>query len=203
MIFRKLANPPASFILSQLPKNHQIEINNFIKNNITGFQMRSWHEIKYYNHQFDREFFALFDGKCVYCEIKLRSLDEAELERYRPHNNAIQDESELFNPAEKHYMWLTWEWSNLYLACKECVAAKRALFPIREDKKRAVPFTYDAYSLCLEEPYLLNPSLDNPLNHLDFDDSGHVKPKQDSKRGEKTINILELNKSAFGNSLDI
>jgi uncharacterized protein (TIGR02646 family) len=75
-------------------------------------------------------------------------------------------------------------WENLLLCCTECGRIKGELFPL------------DAGGA----PLLIDPSIDNPWNYLEFDSqTGNITAKYDlqtngfSPKGENTVSILHLN----------
>jgi hypothetical protein len=98
------------------------------------------------------------------------------------------------------YYWLAYSWTNLFPACVGCncpgpserttMTGKWDLFPV--EKFRASEPGKEAD----EVPLLLNPWIDDPNDHLGFDDeSGLLTWK--SSRGEATVRILGLNRSAL------
>ncbi|MEM7130403.1 MAG: caspase family protein [Chloroflexota bacterium] len=121
----------------------------------------------------------VFHGKCAYCESSL-SLKDARLAFFRP----IEE-----------YLWLLWDWTNLYIACRVCRDLKGSKFPIGREN-RALPGTYGAARLrFIETPLLLDPCLDNPSFHLEFREDGTIEAK--TNRGELTITTLELNRRSL------
>lgn len=123
----------------------------------------------------------VFHGKCAYCESPI-SLEKRDAR------------VAFFRPLEL-YPWLLWDWTNLYLSCRECRDAKGSRFPIRE-AKRGLPGTYSAARIrFIENPMLLDPCLDNPALHLEFREDGTVEAK--TERGEKTITTLNLNRQSL------
>jgi nucleoside phosphorylase len=157
------------------------------------------------------DLYKVFASKCAYCEVKVDGGRLDTLTFFRPRQNALQ---ELGGPPDpNHYWWLSWEWSNLYLACRECRLAKGWLFPTAR-KKRAEPPSPDTVFQSLlspdsdwrarlnidlqeEEPLLIDPCLGKPADHLFFEETGKVAPRDGSKRGNTTITILDLNRNAL------
>lgn len=135
----------------------------------------------------------VFANKCAYCEVKLDEGDRDTLTFFRPRQNALQELGA--DPDPNHYWWLSWEWSNLYLACPTCIRTKGRIFPTAR-KIRAKPGTLDI-ALQKEEPLLLDPCLDEPADHLLFRETGKVDPREGSKRGDITITILGLNRDTL------
>lgn len=149
------------------------------------------------NQKIREKFNQAFNFKCAYCEIKLgkTKLDknQGEFNLFRPREVELQNsENKLITNYNYFYHWLSWEWSNFYLACHKCNVNKRTRFPV--NKQRAKPGTYDPIELSKEEPLLLDPCFDNPSDHLIFLKDGTVHARQSSLRGKKTIEILDLNR---------
>ncbi len=125
-----------------------------------------------------------FNGKCGYCEI---SLPEAyfEIDNYRP-KAGVRDNDAYFKDL---YWWLTYDWDNLVYSCQECNRYKASYFPIKG--KRAL----NPDSNIEEElPFLLNPCIDNPEEHLTFE-AGIIGAK--TERGKYTIDLLRLNRDSL------
>lgn len=125
---------------------------------------------------------ALFHGKCAYCEQPI----EFGLDRYRPTSNSLGSDGRI---DPDHYWWLAYDWSNLYSACSGCSRAKANRFPIQGKRARR---GIEGMRLHSEMPLLLDPCMDQPAEHIDFDVSGRVIAK--SERGHVTIETLALNR---------
>ena len=131
-----------------------------------------------------------FNSKCAYCETTLGQ-EQGELDFFRP--KKVETSEGENNSSEAHYFWLTWTWSNFYLACHECNRKKEDKFPVQN--QRAKPGIVKPEILFSEEePLLLDPCLDNPNEHLIFYEDGTVAARNNSLRGSKTIEILGLNR---------
>ncbi len=97
-------------------------------------------------------------GKCIYCESIIGHIAYEHIEHYKP---------------KKKYPKLTFEWSNLGLACPKCNTKKGDEFD--------------------ETCPIVNPYSDNPSDHFLFLGT-MVIHKPDDKRGELTELQLELNR---------
>jgi len=136
-----------------------------------------------------KELRSVFSNKCAFCETELTDEpDEIVLAFFRPTEGALQLNGVIHSD---HYWWLSWEWSNLYLACPVCIREKGQNFPT--GKSRAKPDSYNE-ALLLEHPLLLDPCIDDPSQHFLFDESGKVTHVRESKRGMVTIKLLKLNR---------
>ncbi|MBB3281894.1 AAA family ATPase [Mitsuaria sp. BK037] len=122
----------------------------------------------------------LFNGRCAFCE---RAGSHAE--QFRPRWRATRLHGEVDG---EHYWWLANEWDNLHLCCGTCDMNKRNLFPI--EGPAAPPLTTGP-ALREERPLLIDPCVDDPRDHLTFQEDGLVVAKSD--HGDATIKILRLN----------
>lgn len=139
----------------------------------------------------------LFFHKCGYCEYPLARTDP-NVEHYRPKSRV----SEV--PKHPGYYWLAYDWSNLLLACEFCnqlrrepptraitartrAAGKADKFPLLDEARRA--YSPDG-EISLEEPLLVNPTVEEPSEHLTFDPSG--RPIYKSKKGKVSIEVYNL-----------
>jgi uncharacterized protein (TIGR02646 family) len=124
-------------------------------------------------------------GMCAYCERPLlaHGPDAAVVAHHRPSWGAVGVEGDVDPRA---YIWLTYEWENLYAACADCVRSRGTRFPVLG--ARATPRT----ELARERPLLLDPAADDLDAHLRYEDDGHVHAL--TERGRTTIDLLALNR---------
>lgn len=153
--------------------------------------------------------------KCAYCE-RIYKLD---VEHYRPkaevrdENNIVVQVTNAAGILVDHpgYYWLCYEWSNLIPSCISCnrEGGKNSKFPTihhYEYQPVFTPPTLD-YNSCLvsgnplltEQPYLLNPELDNPVGFFKFiidpNKKGiRIEGNDANRRGELTADICKLNR---------
>ncbi len=123
---------------------------------------------RYRHGEVKKALIALFHGKCAYCESKITHVDCGHIEHYRPKSG---------------WKDLTFDWSNLLLACGICNGAghKGNRFPESD-----------------EDGPIVNPCEDEPLDHFkfDFDQEAMVASVYGtSKRGKVTESVLGLNRS--------
>ncbi len=122
---------------------------------------------KYRHKEIKDSLIKMFHGKCAYCESKINHIDYGHIEHYRP---------------KSLFPELTFEWSNLFLACGICNGKtyKGNQFP--ETNKKG-PF--------------INPCDDNPDDHFTFDYDSSVclaSVYGKTPRGETTEQQLGLNR---------
>lgn len=137
---------------------------------------------------------VLFYGKCAWCESRLGSTTPGDICQYRPKRSIAE------SPTHPGYWWLANRWENLLLSCPDCnrtrrhegvASGKANRFPLDDETKRA----FDIGEEIQEKPLLLDPTVDNPTDHLVFDRKGQVF--SDTLRGQMTITILGLNRPSL------
>jgi uncharacterized protein (TIGR02646 family) len=124
-------------------------------------------ESKYQHEEIKEALVNMFHGKCAYCESKITHVDYGHIEHYRPRS--------LFPK-------LTFEWSNLFLACGVCNGA--------EHKS-------DHFPEVDEGGPLINPCDENPADYLNFYYDPTVRIASvygKTPRGETTEKLLGLNR---------
>lgn len=152
---------------------------------------------------------TLFEGKCAYCESKFLHVYSGDVEHFRPKGEITEA-----NPPKKPgYYWLAAEWDNLLLSCRNCnqklkhqihgrtgkkTMGKMNQFPLSDESKR-VRSHNSPNGISDEEPHrlLLNPCIDNPEDHLEYDDQyAVIRPKKSggvpSEKGAKSIEVYVL-----------
>lgn len=190
MIFIHRPSSPPVFTEDPLRKRQQLRIREWFSNaqdqrGVRTFGVRWADSIP----RVMEELRAVFVNKCVYCEVIIdNEPDAVVLNFFRPPEGALQVDGTV---DPDHYWWLSWEWSNLYLACATCGRNKGNKFPT--NKGRAQVGSYGS-ALQREEPLLIDPCLENPSDYLIFKESGDVFCKEGSDRGKLTIDILDLNR---------
>jgi len=134
----------------------------------------------------------LFYGKCAYCESEIKLFAGVDVELFRPKVSVAE------RPDHPGYWWLASDWNNMLAACEECSrvrvhagerAGKGSRFPLVDEQYRA----FAPGEELGESPLLLNPCLDEPEQHLVFDDYGRVV--SDTPRGQTSISVLGLNRT--------
>lgn len=144
-----------------------------------------------------------FYGKCAYCESLIVSDQDGDMEHFRP-KKAVSDEN--FNPirveidgeVKDHlgYYWLCYKHNNLLPSCILCnqkrgsgddSTGKGTRFPVRGQYAKRPGEEVN------EEPLLINPIFEDPEDHLELDETGIFRAKNDSEKGNVCINIFGLN----------
>lgn len=132
---------------------------------------------------------ALFRGKCAYCESVVGVTDPGDVDHFRPKASVRTADGTRLEPG---YWWLAYEWSNLYLACKECALRhKRDRFPLEDESTRVRRPEGD---LRRETRLFIDPCDDEPGRHLRFE-GPHVVGT--TPMGRATVEGLGLNRKAL------
>jgi uncharacterized protein (TIGR02646 family) len=148
----------------------------------------------------------LFHHKCAYCESPYGATQKVAVEHYRPKGSVLVNSK----ISGRGYYWLAADWDNLLPSCTDCnsprtqkvtgekarVLGKGTEFPIANEAKRAVRPGQESQ----ERRLLLNPCLDNPDEHLVFEEEGEevivrpaIKPNgKESPMGRESIRVFGL-----------
>jgi hypothetical protein len=142
---------------------------------------------------------AEFRHKCMVCERKLLP-DQGRVGYFRPLAGALPSGGGPL-PDHAYYFWLLWDWSNLTYICRQCLDHQVGHFPVSNsrvllaaehlERENARPY------FLAECPLLLDPSVEAPAGHLEFDERGGVAALGDSGFGQQTLDQFKLNRSSL------
>ncbi len=156
----------------------------------------------YSNPKVKESLIVLFNGKCAYCESKFLHVYSGDIEHFRPKGEILTKENNKIKPG---YYWLAADWDNLLLSCRNCnqklkhliigetekkTMGKMNQFPLIDSTKYVLNHNNNVSD---EEDYrlLIQPCIDNPEEHLEFDiNNGIIKGLTD--KGEKSIEVYVL-----------
>jgi uncharacterized protein (TIGR02646 family) len=149
---------------------------------------------------------AAMGRKCAYCESDFAHVMPKDIEHFRPKSEIRAGDTTL----QPGYYWLAGEWENLLVSCADCNRArnhevpgqpkkvklgKETQFPLSDEQRRvrAHGATDPEDSVRL----LLDPCVDNPGEHLTFDEGGLIHSRPDangneSARGTTSIAVYAL-----------
>jgi hypothetical protein len=165
-----------------------------------------------YNQQSIKEkLYVAQHQKCVWCEQTVR-FSSSPVEHYRPKNGAWRHlPGKKQKPTDsEHYWWLTWTWKNLFFSCPTCndPGHKSNYFPLAKGtrplqlpkKPLPNPPPPSLFDTSTEQPLLLDPTIDDPMDHIQWIPSfKHLRrerwiwaPKGKTDRGKATVQILKL-----------
>ncbi|MBD2702996.1 hypothetical protein IC229_20285 [Spirosoma sp. BT702] len=128
-------------------------------------------------------------NKCCFCETSITHISHGDVEHFRPKAGyQVDEKQELVKPG---YYWLAYDFANLFFCCQVCNQVyKKNYFPLADETKRANSHRAD---IALEDSLILNPALDEIVEHLMFD-AEIIKPKNGSQKGAETIKRTGLNR---------
>lgn len=125
-------------------------------------------------------------NKCGWCESLL---DDAaiEIDHIRPKNRT-------------RYWWLAFELPNLLASCRSCNNKKRSKWPLMPGVHRLS--ARDDPSVVAEDSAVVNPTVEDPEPHLDFQDlGGKWRVVGQTFRGEQTVEVLALDRDGLSRKL--
>jgi uncharacterized protein (TIGR02646 family) len=126
-------------------------------------------EARYGHKTIRKALVEMFHGKCAYCESRIVHVDYGHIEHFRP-------------KSRTQFKRLTFDWSNLFLACAICNGPEYKADRFPEQNEGGPP---------------INPCDDYPEEHLGF----YFDPKSKiatvfhkTERGRISINLFGLNR---------
>jgi uncharacterized protein (TIGR02646 family) len=149
---------------------------------------------------FDREVYGRRDvkkalwraqhKKCCWCEQRLGYRSE-DVDHFRPKTKARRTEARY----DEGYWWLAYDAFNLFFSCAACNTLKGSWFPLQE---RAQPLRAEVHPRTRREAaLLLDPSEDNPAQHLVFIEDGgkwRLTARNHSLKGRTTLRRVQLDR---------
>lgn len=210
MIYLERPGPPAHLMESGVAQKWHLEILQWAKKAVENqHELPPKIKLPFQERDFGLELekFArrAFAQKCVYCEtVQQGENSNFRLFYYRPFPNEVGLKN---RQKALHYLWLSWQWPNMYLACPSCYNQylnNARPFPIKN--QLAHPAMCKSYEELFqitwlnetEQPLILDPCYDNPVDHIQYalkEDCVDLKGLSD--RGEITISVLHLNREVL------
>lgn len=183
--FNRLDMPTPKYLASKDAEEHRAAVMDYIASVYSrGGQRRAPdHRPFFSDPALRRDVRTAFRGRCAYCERACR--DDGLIHHHRPPGLAAtaKGETELLN-----YVWLTYDWENLYWVCPSCASRKANRFFARNPTRETGA---DLQALRLAEgELLLDPCFHDPDQHLDFRPDGTVIAR--TPEGVETIRLLDL-----------
>jgi len=130
----------------------------------------------------------LQNHKCCYCESRITQITYGDVEHIRPKGAYKQHLGDSKN--KPGYYWLAYEWNNLLLSCEICNRTyKIDHYPLVNPGTRCTSHLMD---LMQEEALLIDPSIENPDDHISFRKE-IMYPK--TRKGKVTIKYIGLNRA--------
>lgn len=142
--------------------------------------------------------------RCAYCERPV-GLHGTPIEHFRPKSKSVRSQTVTY---QDRYWWLTWTWENLLFACVTCNQLKANHFPLAVGtapmptpaRPAAPQLPASLFATATEQPLLLDPRLDAPELHLQWqvdDDTLAMalwkwRLTATTLRGRTTADLLQL-----------
>ena len=142
--------------------------------------------------------------KCAFCEKKINSSDDGQLEHYRPKTEVCDEKDVLI--SRNAYWWLAYDHKNFLVSCFTCNNIKGSRFTLFDEQTRETAKDLDGIvaltekgSLGNEMPLIINPRFQDPEPYLTYGYFPSVKMvyvhgKSPKDIGDKTIKMLDLNR---------
>lgn len=186
MIRISRAKQPPSFLTSDRVLSNQKELLTYLRRGESERRERrdGLNEDLFFDSEWLSEIDQAFKGKCAFCEAKLEGTGRTL--HFRPQRYVDGGNEGQFD----YYLWLAFEWRNLFYACDACIKAKGNRFPVAGDRADYLS-TFDEI-LKQESPLLVDPTAQNPDKHFRFLMDGTVESL--SKEGNETVATFYLNR---------
>lgn len=126
----------------------------------------------------------LFQGKCAFCETDIDSFGRV------VHLRPMRFVYDGAKANRDYYLWLAFEWRNLFYACTHCAKAKQDKFPVNGIRAPYLASFEDVQKY--EAPLLIDPTFDEPSKDLEFLPNGLIIGI--TKKGTTSIELLKLNR---------
>lgn len=156
--------------------------------------------------KFKGKFERAQSGKCAFCETKFQPSSFGRMDHFRPKSEVCEptaagnrDDTKGDAPERKWgrpylpgYWWLAYDWKNYVVLCEKCNNWKSSSFPIEGGRSES-PLREGAEKS--ERPLLINPYLEDPLEHLAWDETGQVEGQTD--RGRMAVDRCGLDRESL------
>lgn len=149
----------------------------------------------------------LFHGKCAYCESRYAGTQPMDVEHFRP-KGGVEDVDTQGRPVlAEGYPWLAARWTNLLPSCIDCnrprtqhdaltgrdeTLGKANQFPVVGPRLQP-PAPGSPVSSAVDDALIIDPTLDDPLDHLVFRSDGIVTAT--TEKGRQSIRVFALNRA--------
>jgi uncharacterized protein (TIGR02646 family) len=149
----------------------------------------------------------LFRGKCAYCESRYAGTQPMDVEHWRPKGGVEEIGPDGRRRLIDGYPWLAARWTNLLPSCIDCnrprtqhdavtgedvTLGKANQFPVA-GPRMAAPDPDDQAPPAEDEALIIDPTVDDPMVHLEFRSDGTVVPI--GPKGEHSIRVYALNRA--------
>jgi hypothetical protein len=126
----------------------------------------------------------VFSEKCAFCETPVGR--DGGVVHLRPLRFAAENEG----LDKSYYLWIAFEWRNLFYGCRQCIKAKGDRFPVAGPRASFLATFDDIVEN--EDALLIDPTAEDPFKSLRFLCDGSVVPL--SPKGTESIAVFDLNR---------
>ena len=149
----------------------------------------------------------LFRGKCAYCESRYAGTQPMDVEHFRPKGGVEEVDAQGKTALSDGYPWLAARWTNLLPSCIDCnrprtqhdaltgldeTLGKANQFPVAGPRLEP-PTPGTTASTVVDEALIIDPTLDDPGQHLVFRADGIVTAT--TEKGRQSIRVYALNRA--------
>jgi uncharacterized protein (TIGR02646 family) len=197
----KIQKSPAPDCLNKQNNKWKIETDNAINHYHSG-NLKPFNFSAYSDPELKKALKLDFKDKCAYCESFYGAVYDGDIEHFRPKGKVAEKK-----PQTPGYYWLANEWTNLLLSCQHCnqrrnheiqiennisviSLGKLDQFPLKDESTRVSSHLEDVNN---EGRLLINPCLDNPVEHFEYDEhEGVIIPIGDVDKKEMSLKSIEV-----------
>ncbi|MDR6842411.1 AAA family ATPase [Pseudoxanthomonas sacheonensis] len=147
----------------------------------------------FFDSGFRREVAKAFQDKCAFCESAVSG--EGQIVHLRPlriSDESTHDSAQGYG-ERGYYLWLAFEWKNIFFACDACFNYKADRFPVRGERASYLATFHDVVRE--ESSLIIDPTSEDPSKYLSLLADGRLKPL--SPLGGATIDLFLLNRRAL------
>jgi hypothetical protein len=138
----------------------------------------------FFDAELRRDLSHVFEEKCAFCESKIGA--DGQVLHLRP----LRFAESKTNSDRDYYLWLAFEWRNIFYACSYCLKAKGSKFPVVGDRAMYLAAFDDVVQH--EDALLVDPTAEDPARHFRLRCDGSLMAN--TNRGRETIEAFDLNR---------
>lgn len=183
-IFRPKAAP--GFLRSPRVMEERRKILSYLRRDASERRQRrdNLNEDLFFDPGFRFDLARVFHHKCAFCESPLD--DDGHVLHMRPVRRVEGDAEENWD----YYLWLAFEWRNLFYACDVCIKCKGDRFPLENERADFLAAFTDIIGH--ERALLIDPTAEDPGKNVFYSVDGEIYPL--TPKGAATIEVFTLNR---------
>ena len=161
---RRVSRPtePSSFLRSPRVSEEKRRLLTYLRRNREEREQRrdNLNEDIFFDSDLVGDLGRVFLGKCAFCETRVESSGQT------VHLRPLRFATGSPRIDKDYYLWLAFEWRNLFFACEYCAKSKGDQFPVEGDRAPYLATFDDVIEQ--EIGLLLDPTSEDPARHLRF-----------------------------------